>query len=94
MVTLTAAESLRELADRLERHGLSARLLQPIGRPPTLHVSNPVAPGLEENIRLEDGALWWSWGDLIALAPEVESATDSIRRVLGVTAHSTPSRIG
>ncbi|GAA3197060.1 hypothetical protein [Actinocorallia longicatena] len=92
MVTMTAAECLRELADRLKQHGLCARLDQPIGRPPTLHVSNPSAPGLEENIRLEDGALWWSWGDPVASTTEIDAATDSIRRVLG--AHSTPSRIG
>lgn len=83
MVTLTYADCLRDLADRLTAQGLRARLDQPIGRPPALHVSNPGVPGSAEHVFLEDQALWWSWGDLLAAASNVDAAVAGICRMLG-----------
>ncbi|GAA2726241.1 hypothetical protein [Actinocorallia aurantiaca] len=83
MVTLTYTDCLRDLADRLTAHGLRARLDQPIGRPPALHVSNPGVPGSAEHVFLEDQALWWSWGDLLAAASNVDAAVAGICRMLG-----------
>ena len=83
MVTLTAADCLRELADRLSAHGLRVRLDQPIGRPPALYASNPGVPGSTESVYLKDQALWWSWGDLLAAASNLDAAETGIRRMLG-----------
>lgn len=84
MATLTSVTCLQELADRLTVHGLRVRLDQPIGRPPALYVSNPGLPGSTESVYLEDQALWWSWGDLLAAASNLDAADASIRRLLGV----------
>ncbi|MCD0448372.1 hypothetical protein LO762_04055 [Actinocorallia sp. API 0066] len=102
MVTLTATPTLERshigllssLADRLVPHGLRARLEQPIGRPPALHVSNPAAPGAAEEIVLEDEALWWPWGERIAAVGDLDQATASVCQSLGVPAHSTPRSTG
>lgn len=84
---------LNSLADRLAPHGLRARLEQPIGRPPALHVSNPAAPGVAEEIVLKDESLWWPWGDRISAATDLDQATASVCRFLGVL-HSTPKSTG
>ncbi|WP_123662500.1 hypothetical protein [Actinocorallia herbida] len=85
---------LDSLAERLAPHGLRARLEQPIGRPPALHVSNPAAPGVAEEIVLEDESLWWPWGDRISAAGDLDAAAASVCRVLGVASHSTPKSTG
>jgi hypothetical protein len=89
--------SLTNLAGLLTARGLRARLNQPIGQPPSLHVVNPGTPGLEEQVfleRCEQGELWflWPWDERIAEVNEIGNAADSISRSLGV--HSTPSMIG
>lgn len=89
--------SLTELAGLLTARGLRARLNQPIGQPPSLHVVNPDTPGLKEQVildRCEQGELWfiWPWNERIAEANKVGNAADSISKALGV--HSTPSMIG
>jgi hypothetical protein len=89
--------SLTNLAGLLTARGLQARLNQPIGQPPSLHVVNPGAPGLEEQVvldRCEHGELWflWPWDERIAEADEIGNAADSISKALG--AYSTPSMIG
>ena len=84
MVTLTSADCLQELADRLKRQGLRVRLDQPIGRPRALHVSNPGLPGSSESVFLQDRALWWAWGDLLAAASDLDAAAAGICRLLGV----------
>ncbi|MDX6739093.1 hypothetical protein [Actinocorallia sp. A-T 12471] len=101
MVALTTTPTTRghlgllsSLADRLTPHGLRARLEQPIGRPPALHVSNPAAPGVTEEIVLEDESLWWPWGDRISAAADLDVATASVCRVLGVPLYSTPKSTG
>ncbi|MGI8335499.1 hypothetical protein ACRYCC_36585 [Actinomadura scrupuli] len=86
-----ASARLEELAGLLCAAGLYARVNLPIGRPPSLHVVNPAAPGLEEHVvieRRDRGEWWlrWSWAEEIAPAGELDRAVDTIRRVLGVSA--------
>ena len=54
---------LEDLAEVLARSGLRTRLMTPPGRLPSLHVVNPVASALAEDVyagRGQDG-LWWFW---------------------------------
>lgn len=87
----TARAHLEELAGLLCEAGLYARLSLPIGRPPSLHVSNPGTPGLDEYVIAERsgrGEWWlrWGWAEEIAPVSEMGRAVDSIRRVLGLRA--------
>ncbi|MFC4906394.1 hypothetical protein [Actinomadura gamaensis] len=82
----TRIEYLEELGDELARRGLRVRLTVPRGQAPRLQVLNPDAAALTENILVEEDAdgWWyrWSWGERLAPAGAVESATELIRRVL------------
>src|SRR5256885_2012684 len=102
MVVTHPDQALCELASLLERTRLRARLTQPIGRPPTLHVQNPGLPALSEHVRLEPCEqgkwwLWWGWDERIAAVDDLPTAVECIRRVVGVacsTAYSTPMSRG
>ncbi|HEX4062399.1 MAG TPA: hypothetical protein VHY58_15395, partial [Streptosporangiaceae bacterium] len=59
---------LEGLADALTQRGLRTRLVAPPGRIPSLHVVNPLASALAEDIyagRGQDGIwwFWWSWAE-------------------------------
>jgi hypothetical protein len=78
---------LEGLADLLIRRGLRARIMTPPGQVPSLHVVNPLAGALAEDIyagRGQDGLwwFWWSWAECIALSDDVEAAAARIERVL------------
>jgi hypothetical protein len=78
---------LESLAGELTRRGLSARVLTPYGRVPSVHVVNPAATALAENVYAAGGAdgvwwYWWSWAERIAVADDVDAAADCITRVL------------
>ena len=78
---------LEVLAAALTRRGLCARLQAPGGRVPSLHVVNPAASMLAENIFAacgRDGAwwFWWSWAERIAVAGDAEAAASRITQVL------------
>lgn len=78
---------LETLAAELTRRGLSARVLTPYGRVPSVHVVNPVATALAENVYAAGGVdgvwwYWWSWAERIAVADDVDGAADCIARVL------------
>ncbi len=78
---------LEVLAMALTRRGLCARLQAPAGRIPSLHVVNPAASVLAENIFAacgRDGTwwFWWSWAERIAVTSDAEGAADRITRVL------------
>lgn len=80
---------LEDLAEVLARHGLRARLLTPPGRVPSLHVVNPAASALAEDVyagRGQDGLwwFWWSWAERIAASEDIEGAAAMIGRVLAV----------
>jgi hypothetical protein len=82
----------RELADR----GMRVRLITPPGRVPSLHVVNPAAVSLAEDVyagRAQDGQwwFWWSWAEQIALGEDLEGAAAMISRVLAVGRSPVPA---
>jgi hypothetical protein len=80
-------DRLDQLAPALTRHGMTANLLAPAGRVPSLRVVNPAAPALAEDVYAEcceDGSwwFWWSWAERIATASDPDRAAARIARVL------------
>ena len=83
-------ERLEGLAEGLARHGLRARLTTPAGRVPSLHVVNPAAAAMAENIYAgpcQDGVwwFWWSWAERIAVSEDLATAAIRISRVLAAS---------
>ncbi|MBO0825106.1 MAG: hypothetical protein J2P28_11970 [Actinobacteria bacterium] len=82
---------LERLAGVLAEHGLRARVMTPPGRVPSLHVVNPMAAALTEDVyagRGQDGLwwYWWSWAEQIATGEDLEGAAVRIQRVLAADA--------
>ncbi len=80
-------DRLEGLADELGKHGLMTRLMAPPGRVPSLHVVNPVASRLAEDVyvgRSQDGLwwFWWPWAERIAPGDQLATAAALIARVL------------
>ncbi len=78
---------LESLAEALARRGLRTRLMAPQGRIPSLHVVNPAASVLAEDIyagRGQDGTwwFWWSWAERIASGEDLDGAAAMIKQVL------------
>jgi hypothetical protein len=78
---------LEGLAEVLTQLGLRTRLETPPGRVPSLHVVNPAAVALAEDVyagRGRDGQwwFWWSWAERIAAGDDLAGAATRIRRVL------------
>jgi hypothetical protein len=78
---------LEGLAEVLSRHGLRASLMAPPGRVPSLHVVNPEASVLAEDVyigRGQDGTwwFWWSWAERIASGEDLDGAAAMIKQVL------------
>jgi hypothetical protein len=78
---------LERLAEVLSHHGLRVSLIAPPGRVPSLHVVNPAASVLAEDIytgRGQDGAwwFWWSWAERIASGEDLDEAAAMIKQVL------------
>jgi hypothetical protein len=78
---------LEGLAEVLAGHGLRARVIAPPGRVPSVHVVNPQAAALAEDVyagRGQDGRwwFWWSWAEQIAVGDDLEGAATRIGRVL------------
>jgi hypothetical protein len=78
---------LEGLAEVLSHHGLRVSLMAPPGRAPSLHVVNPAASVLAEDVytgRGRDGAwwFWWSWAERIASGEDLEGAAAMIKQVL------------
>jgi hypothetical protein len=80
---------LESLGDELRVRGFAVRLMIPQGGPPSLHVVNPRASALAENILAESTAgvwwFWWSWAERIAPADDPAEAADRVTRVLAAT---------
>jgi hypothetical protein len=81
------SDYLESLAEALARRGLRTRLMMPQGRIPSLHVVNPAASVLAEDIyagRGQDGTwwFWWSWAERIGESDDLEAAATRIARVL------------
>jgi hypothetical protein len=86
-------DRLDRLARTLVGHGLHVSLLAPSGRVPSLHVVNPAALALAEDIYAgccEDGRwwFWWSWAERIAADDDLEGAATRIEHVLAAV-HGT-----
>lgn len=78
---------LEGLGEVLARRGLRAAVMTPPGRVPSLHVVNPSASALAEDVyagRGQDGLwwFWWSWAERIASGEDLEGAATMIERVL------------
>jgi hypothetical protein len=81
---------LEGLAVVLVNRGLRARIITPPGRVPSLHVVNPAAAVLAEDVyagRGQDGQwwFWWSWAEQIAADADLEGAATRIERVLAAS---------
>jgi hypothetical protein len=81
---------LERLADVLIGRGLRARVMTPPGRVPSVHVVNPLASALAEDVyagRGQDGLwwFWWSWAERIAASDDLETAAAKIERVLAIS---------
>jgi hypothetical protein len=84
-------DRLEGLAAELGQRGLRARLVTPNGRVPSLHVVNPAAARLAEDVyvgRSQDGLwwFWWPWAERIARGDEIGEAAAVIVRVLSTAA--------
>ena len=80
-------DCLEGLATELGKRGLTTRLITPPGRVPSLHVVNPLASRLAEDVyagRSQDGMwwFWWPWAERIAPGDELCVAAELIARVL------------
>lgn len=82
--------SLEELATEIEALGLHAALRQPPGRPPCLHVRNPHASALTENVSVQSGRYYFSWAEPIAGCDEPAAAAAVLARVLRTTEGQLP----
>jgi hypothetical protein len=83
-----AIRILHDLKQRAEAAGLPALIVR-TGRtsPPALVVTNPSSRSLSEEITCRernDGLWWlfWSWGEPICQADDLELATNAVRRVV------------
>lgn len=84
-------DRLSGLADELAGLGMTARLLTPTGRLPSLRVANPALSRLSEDVyvgRGRDGVwwFWWPWAERIAPGEDCAAAAALIARVLRVSA--------
>lgn len=92
-------ERLEGLAAELGRLGLITRITAPAGRIPSLHVVNPAAARLAEDIyagRSQDGMwwFWWPWAERITPGDEPAAAAALIARVLGAEGSRQPQGPG
>jgi hypothetical protein len=74
--------SLAELSTELAALGLATALRQPPGHPPYLHVRNPTASALSENVSVHSGRYQFSWAEPIAGCDEPAAAAAILARVL------------
>ncbi len=85
--TQACADRLDQLGPALAARGMTASLVTPAGRVPSLRVVNPAAPALAEDVYAgccEDGSwwFWWSWAERIAAASDLDQVAARIAHVL------------
>src|SRR5579875_2544720 len=78
---------LEGLSDALAQRGLRTEIMAPQGRIPSLHVVNPLASALAEDIyagRGQDGVwwFWWSWAERIGESEDLDGTAARIAHVL------------
>ncbi|HET9897030.1 MAG TPA: hypothetical protein VFQ44_19015 [Streptosporangiaceae bacterium] len=81
---------LEVLGEELAKRGLRTTVVSLSGRVPSLHVVNPTAARLAEDVyvgRSQDGLwwFWWPWAERIAPGDEAGEAAAVIARVLDVS---------
>jgi hypothetical protein len=74
--------TLEDLAIEVAALGLHAAIRQPPGQPPCLHVVNPKASVLTENVFTHAGSYYWSWAEPIAACGQPATAAAILARVL------------
>jgi hypothetical protein len=74
--------SLEDLAIEVAALGLRAAVRQPAGQPPCLHVANPQASVLAENVFSHAGSYYWSWAEPIGACGQPATAAAILARVL------------
>jgi hypothetical protein len=84
------ADRLDQLGAALAARGMTASLVTPAGRVPSLRVVNPAAPALAGDVYAgccEDGSwwFWWSWAERIAAASHLDQAAARIAHVLAAS---------
>lgn len=84
-----ARDHLERLATQLEAHAFTVRLSAPAGHYPRLHVINPLAPSVTEDVLAADSAdgewwFWLSWAGRIGHASDIVTAAERIASVLHV----------
>lgn len=84
-----ARDHLERLAAQLEAHAFKVKLSTPAGLYPRLHVINPVAPSVTEDVLAADSAdgewwFWLSWAGRIGHASDIVTAAERIASVLHV----------
>ncbi|MFF5208999.1 hypothetical protein [Streptosporangium sp. NPDC000396] len=84
-----AVDHLRRLAAQLEAHSFKVHLKSSPGLFPRLHVINPMAPAVTEDVLAaheEDGEWWFwlSWAGRIGHAEDVATAAERVASVLHV----------
>jgi hypothetical protein len=77
--------NLEHLATETAALGLHAVLRQSPGQPPCLHVANPRASALTENVFTHAGFYYWSWAEPIAACGQPATAAAILSRVLRTT---------
>ncbi len=88
--TQACADRLDQLGPALAVRGMTASLVTPAGRVPSLRVVNPAASALAEDVYAgccEDGSwwFWWSWAERIAAASDLDQAAARIAHVLAAS---------
>lgn len=86
---------LEGLAAELDGRGLRTRLVTPAGRLPSLHVVNPAATALAEDVYAGPGRdgqwwFWWSWAERIAASADLDQAASRVSRVLAARGEPAP----
>ena len=84
-----ALEHLERLATQLDAHAFTVRLSAPTGLYPRLHVINPLAPTVTEDVLAADSSdgewwFWLSWAGRIGHASDIVTAAERIASVLHV----------
>jgi hypothetical protein len=83
--------ALGKLAAELRVRGYQAHLIAPVGRLPSLAVTNPQAAVLAETVMADATSFWWPWADRIAAVADVAAAAEVIARVLAAVPGDGPA---
>jgi hypothetical protein len=81
----TGHVDLDNLAAELAKCGYHAELCTPDGELPYLHVINPQASALNENVFTHAGSYYWSWAEPIAGCDQPATAAALLGHVLRAT---------